>query len=245
MTRDDAPWNRHVRLEWKLDAGRVVPSSPPVPPAAAMEREPDFVALDFETANEHRGSVCAVGLAFARDGRVVDRRSYLVRPPEMRFHSINISIHGIRPEDVEHAPTFDRLWETVEPMLRDRVVLAHNAGFDISVLRHALDAYGMRYPRLSYLCTVQIARRIWPRLPDHKLNTVAGHLGLSLRHHDAEDDAVACADIALHGCRAVGAATLDDLLDHLAMRPGTLSRNGYVRPGRRKPRRDGESRGYQ
>lgn len=241
MSRDDAPWNRHVRLEWNLDAGRVVPSAVPVVAEAPADAEPDFVALDFETANEHRGSVCAVGIARVQDGRVVHRESHLVRPPDMRFNGINISIHGIRPEDVEHAPTFDRLWPTLEPILRDRVVLAHNAGFDISVLRHVLDAYGIRYPRLSYLCTVQIARRVWPRLPDHKLNTVAGHLGLSLRHHDAEDDAVACADIALHASRAVGAPDLEGLLEHLAIRPGTLSRNGYVRPGRRKPARDGDS----
>jgi len=182
--------------------------------------------------------VCAVGIAQARNGRVVGRTSFLVRPPDMRFNSINISIHGIRPQDVEGAPTFDRLWPKLEPMLRDRIVLAHNAGFDISVLRHALDAYGIRYPRLSYLCTVQIARRVWPELPDHKLNTVASHLRLSLNHHDAEDDAVVCADIALHGCRAVGTGDLEGLLEHLAIRPGTLSRNGYVRPGRRKRPRD-------
>ena len=218
-----------ARLEWRLAAGRV--ESVPEP----VHQGQSWIALDFETANEQRASVCAVGIARVAAGRVADRRSWLVRPAEMRFNGINISIHGITADDVRHAPTFDRLWPELEPLLSEGTVIAHNAGFDMSVLRHTLDRYRIPYPPIRYLCTVTLARLTWPQLSNHKLNTVADHLGMSLKHHDAEDDAVACAGVSLHCCRNGDAADVDELAARLGIRHGRLHRNGYTPP--RKVRR--------
>jgi DNA polymerase-3 subunit epsilon len=222
-----------INLEWRLDKGTVVSApvshTPPVDPAPAHPSR-TWIALDFETANEQRASVCAVGVARVQDGQVVERRSWLVRPPEMRFNSINISIHGITAEDVVDAPLFDELWPEIEPILTAGTVIAHNAGFDMSVLRHTLEAYGVPFPPIRYLCTVTLARAAWPTLPNHKLNTVSAHLGLSLNHHDAEEDAVACAGVSLHCCKAYGVTTLDDLADKLGIRHGALHKSGYTPP---------------
>ncbi len=213
-----------ARLEWRLTEGKV--ETVPEPDGSDCS----WTALDFETANEQRASVCAVGIARVRSGQVVDRRSWLVRPTEMRFNGINISIHGITPEEVVDAPTFDRLWPELKPILAEGTVIAHNAGFDMSVLRHTLDLYRIPYPSIRYLCTVTMARLAWPRLVNHKLNTVANHLGMSLKHHDAEDDAVACAGVSLHCCRRYGAGNVDELAQKLGIRHGRLLRNGYTPP---------------
>jgi len=220
-----------VKLEWRLDKGRVVASTrdpaPQVPPAPGSRT---WIALDFETANEQRASVCAVGVARVFDGKVVERRSWLVRPPAMRFNGINISIHGITAEDVVDAPLFDELWSEIKPILTSGTVIAHNAGFDMSVLRHTLEVYGIPFPPIRYLCTVTLARAAWPALPNHKLNTVSAHLGLSLNHHDAEQDAVACAGVSLHCCRQYGVETIDDLAEKLGIRHGALHKSGYTPP---------------
>ncbi|MBD3867388.1 MAG: 3'-5' exonuclease [Acidobacteria bacterium] len=218
-----------ARLEWRLAEGRVESVPESGNPGSS------WVALDFETANEQRDSVCAVGIARVAAGRIVDRRSWLVRPAELRFNGINISIHGITEADVREAPTFDRLWPELKPILSEGTVIAHNAGFDMSVLRHTLDRYRIPYPPIRYLCTVTLSRLSWPRLTNHKLNTVADHLGLSLKHHDAEDDAVACAGVSLHCCRRSNAVDVDELADRLGIRHGRLHRNGYTPP--RKVRR--------
>ncbi|HBX24434.1 MAG TPA: hypothetical protein DEF34_12500 [Desulfotomaculum sp.] len=99
----------------------------------------NYVALDFETANHSRSSICSVGIAVVEDGNVVERGSWLVRPPGLNFHPFFTRIHGIRAEDVMDEPDFKELWASVlKDYLIGKTVLAHNASFDINVLRYTL-----------------------------------------------------------------------------------------------------------
>ncbi|WP_341704849.1 3'-5' exonuclease [Ferrovibrio sp.] len=209
----------------------------PIPPIAATAGS-IAIALDFETASAAPGAVCSAGLAWiGADRRVTHTAHRLVRPHDMRFHPMNVAIHGIRPHDVEFEPEFPGLWDELLPHLEQTpLLLAHNAGFDIGVLRAALKLYGIEPPRLAYLCTVKIARAQWPDLPDHRLPTVAGHLGLELRHHAADSDAAACAGIALAAMAAQEKATLDESLPALGIRPGRLE-TGYHEPCSSSPER--------
>ncbi len=175
------------------------------------------VAIDFETANERRDSACAVGLAWIEDGRVVRRETRLIRPPEMRFSPGNIRIHGILPADVRGAPTIVEAMAAFLPDLSDRLVLAHNARFDMGVLAASLAAHGRPAPALSYLCTVQIARRVFAHPEGCGLAKVAGRLGIRFEHHDAGEDAYACAEIALAAMRETGAADIPDLSRRLGL----------------------------
>jgi DNA polymerase III subunit epsilon len=61
----------------------------------------DFVALDFETANENRDSACALGLVVVENNEIVKKDYWLIRPKELYFNPFNISIHGITPDDVK------------------------------------------------------------------------------------------------------------------------------------------------
>ena len=108
----------------------------------------DFTAIDFETANSSSASACAVGLARVRDGRVVASQGWLIQPPpgHDRFFELNIGIHGIRPEDVTDAKTWTGQLADLSDFIGDDVLVAHNAGFDMAVLRRACEVTGDAWP---------------------------------------------------------------------------------------------------
>lgn len=120
----------------------------------------NFTAIDFETANCARASVCAVGLVRVENGKTVAEYNTLINP-ETYFDWRCVNVHGITPEDVESAPTFPKVWKEIKPFLSDNVV-AHNAPFDMSCLRAALAEF--RPPDASefdYICTLAISRRLF------------------------------------------------------------------------------------
>ena len=159
----------------------------------------DFVAIDFETANYVRSSVCSMGLVFVADGRIVDERYSLIKPYPNYYLAGNTAIHGLSCEDTSEAPTFDEVWEQFEPLVRDLPFVAHNASFDRSCLIAAHKAYDLYYPDYPFFCTLQASRRkLRGLLPNHQLHTVAAYCGFDLEnHHNALADAEACAHIAL------------------------------------------------
>lgn len=185
------------------------------------------IAIDFETANETRASACSVGLAFIEDGKITRVEERLIRPPDMRFASRNIEIHGIRPRDVEDAPEFPEVLDEFIDDFRDATMIAHNAAFDFSVLRASCDQYKMSYPTLSYLCTVKMAQKVWPDLPSHKLNVIADYLKLKFVHHNAVEDAVVCAAASLRMVDDLGLADVREIPQHIGILAGSLYPGGY------------------
>jgi DNA polymerase-3 subunit epsilon len=174
----------------------------------------DFVTIDFETANSFRGSPCAVGLARVRDGVVVETASDLMRPPggHDHFDPWNVRIHGITPDQVTDAPVFADLWPAVLDFIGGDTVVAHNASFDLGVIREACAASGLPWPSLRYACTLVLARKTY-NLLSYSLPFVVEAAGLSLDdHHDAGADALAAAHIMLDMAARSGADTLDGLL---------------------------------
>jgi DNA polymerase-3 subunit epsilon len=169
------------------------------------------VALDFETANQSPDSACAIGLAFVEGDRITRRFHTLIRPPEMRFDWGNIRVHGIRPEDVMDAPSFADVWDEISDVFEGALVLAHNASFDMNVLKRSAARFGLGLPGFRSFCTVSMARRLWPDEPSRKLSALATKFGIGFRHHDAGEDAYACAAIALEGVREAGASDVRDL----------------------------------
>ncbi len=187
----------------------------------------EFVAIDFETANERRSSVCSLGIAVVRDSSIVEQKYWLIRPKQLYFNRFNVGIHGITEKDVEDKPNFYELWPSIKSYLENKIVVAHYASFDISVLRGVLDEYGIPYPDLKYSCTWVISRRTWPALLSHSLDLVAEYLGIDFQHHHALEDALACAGIAVRACEETGVKSLIDLADKLKYLNGRLYPGGY------------------
>lgn len=158
----------------------------------------NFCAIDFETACYQRSSACAVALVKVRDGQLVDQYYTLIKPPYgMEILPNFTSIHGIRMRDVAHSPTFSEAWPLMQAFIGTDYLVAHNSSFDKSVLRYCLAYYDIDFPLPSFSCTVQCARKAWPTLMNHRLDTVSRYLGIDLVHHQALSDSLACAKIYL------------------------------------------------
>ena len=157
----------------------------------------NFAAIDFETANEQRTSVCSVGVVIVRDGEIVDTYYSLIRPEPEYYTYWNTRVHGLTLADTACAPVFPTVWQEIAPRIEGLTLVAHNKAFDESCLKAVFRTYGMDYPDYDFRCTLQASRRAIKGLPDYQLHTVAAWCGYRLeQHHHALADAEACAWIA-------------------------------------------------
>ncbi|MEI3847264.1 MULTISPECIES: 3'-5' exonuclease [unclassified Microbacterium] len=185
----------------------------------------DFTAIDFETANSSNASACAVGLVRVRDGRIVDKAGWLIRPPAGHdvFFELNVRIHGIRPEDVAGAATWGRQLADLAAFAGDDILVAHNAGFDMAVLKRACDATGDECPPYRYACSLQVARKVY-RLDSYRLPFVAAEAGFAdFPHHNATADALACAHVMIDAANRVGAADIEGLAAAVGVRVSQIA----------------------
>jgi len=157
------------------------------------------VAIDFETADAGRDSACSVAVVRVEGEKIVDSFASLVRPP--RTSTMATHIHGISEAAQRAAPPLRAVWPRLAPLLQGvDLIVAHNAAFDRSVLLASWASAGLTPPGLPWGCTVKMARRIWPKggvVVDHTLPTLARLFGITLRHHQADSDAEACARLVL------------------------------------------------
>ncbi|MBD8044320.1 exonuclease [Arthrobacter sp. Sa2BUA2] len=181
----------------------------------------DFTSIDFETANGFRGSPCSVGLSKVRGGRIVEEASWLMRPPEGHdfFDRRNTGIHGIEDWMVAGKPRFGDLFPEIGAFIGQDLLVAHNAAFDLGVIRSALEVSDLPGPAYDYACTVMLSRRTYS-LPSHSLPFVAEAAGVPLEnHHDATADARACAGIMIDVVRRSGATELAEFFHLQKMKP--------------------------
>lgn len=186
----------------------------------------NFVTIDFETANQYPQSACSVGLVrFDGQGNILDTFYSLIKPPRGfdRFNAHNISIHSITPQDVKDSPDFGYLWPEIEYFIGADFLIAHNAPFDMGVLRSLLDCYDICKPDIRYLCSLQISRKIWPNLPSHALTSLSEHFCLDYNAHNALDDAVNCGKVFIKACNG-RLNSLEDLRKFLIVRGIELKR---------------------
>ncbi|NQZ56363.1 MAG: 3'-5' exonuclease [Lentisphaeraceae bacterium] len=167
--------------------------------------------LDFETANAQRNSACALGVTLIDNQQITETNYWLIKPIG-GFDYRNVMVHGLNEDDVYNKPNFAQVWPEIKAYLGDRLLLAHNAAFDMSVLRKTLEAYGLEKPVGKYSCTMRMAKNLWPHHRNHKLDTLCDHFGFELDHHNAASDALACARIGLELCSDQQVSSFADLL---------------------------------
>lgn len=146
-----------------------------------------FTAIDFETAQGKRSSICQIGLVRIENGIIKETMNKLVRPPDNYYFYRNIEIHGIRPEHTSNAPTFAALWHEIKPFIHNQTVVAHNGAFDFSCLSKTLDYYSLQHPEYQKQCTYRIYGK--------DLASLCRKHSITLNHHDALSDAMACAEL--------------------------------------------------
>jgi DNA polymerase-3 subunit epsilon len=184
----------------------------------------DFTAIDFETANSSSASACSVGLVKVRDGRVVDRVGWLIRPPlgHDEFWEWNTRIHGIVAADVVDALLWSEQLPELVAFADGDVLVAHNAGFDMGVIVGACVASLVDIPTFRYACSLQVARKTY-HLDSYRLPVAAMAAGFEdFDHHNALADAEACAAIMMHAAKRHDAADIADLATITGSRLGAI-----------------------
>ena len=155
-----------------------------------------YIAFDVETPNRYNNRMSAIGIAVIEDGQIVDT-FYSLIDPEQPFDWFNSVLTGINEETVFDAPSFPEVWEQIEPIMSSGILVAHNASFDMGVLRKCLESYEIEWkPYANGICTVTMGRSLLPGI-SHKLNDLCDYYGICLNHHQADSDSRACAEILL------------------------------------------------
>ncbi|KOP79871.1 exonuclease domain-containing protein [Cytobacillus solani] len=160
----------------------------------------DFITIDFEIANNHMNSACSLGMVFIQNNKIIDEKYYLIQPPTLELDQEMSKIHGLSFDDLKNAPKFDEVWGEISHYFHNEsLFVAHNAQFDMNVLRNCLKTYSIEVPEFDYVCSIPISTRacsgegIGSSLKDR-----AERFGITLNnHHNALDDARACAELVL------------------------------------------------
>ena len=160
----------------------------------------NFAAIDFETANGKRTSVCSVGVVIVREGKITNKIYRLIRPRPNYYTQWTTAVHGLTYDDTMEADEFPEVWAEIKPLIDGLPLVAHNSPFDEGCLRAVHELWEMTYPNYKFHCTCRASRKVFGKeLPNHQLHTVAARCGYDLtNHHHALADAEACAQIALH-----------------------------------------------
>lgn len=185
----------------------------------------EFIALDFETANAKRSSICAIGIAVVRNRKIIKTDYLLIKPFPNYYASYNTRIHGISYEDTARVKDFKALWPSLKKYFQNKVIVAHNASFEISALRSILDEHHLSYPDLEYHCSLRLSQESL-RLRSYALDKVARHLRLDLDHHQARSDAVACAEVVINFMKRKETHSLKALSKRCGFLPGYLKAAG-------------------
>jgi len=184
----------------------------------------NFTAIDFETANSSSASACSVGLVKVRDGRVVDKVGWLIQPPAGHdaFLEWNTKIHGIRAEDVVGASTWAQQLPDLVAFADGDHLVAHNAGFDLGVIKTSTTVSGLVVPDFQYVCSLQVSRATY-HLDSYRLPVVAMAAGFEdFSHHDALADAEACAAIMIHSAARHEVDSIEQLAHVTRVKVGVI-----------------------
>jgi DNA polymerase-3 subunit epsilon len=164
----------------------------------------EFIALDVETANADRSSICQIGMARFENGCLAEEWSTLVNPEDY-FDPVNVSIHGITEEMVRNAPVFPHLVESIRCLLNAKVAVCHTP-FDRLALHQSCEKYGVPPVECTWLDSARVARRAWPQFArrGYGLNNVCAAIRYAYQAHDALEDAKAAAHVLLAAMNETG-----------------------------------------
>ncbi len=167
-----------------------------------------YVSIDFETASSNPASACSVGLVrMDEEGFVEDRFYSLIAPKQMEFDPRCFAVHHLDPLSIMNAPTIASIWPEMCEFIGNLPLVAHNARFDVSVLRASLESWGIAPIHNDYYCTLSLSRRLWKGRKSYRLTSLAEELGWVYEAHNALADSEICGRLFSRLC---GNALFDD-----------------------------------
>lgn len=163
----------------------------------------NYIFIDFETATAKRSSPCALGICIVRDNKIVERKEWLIQPPNNEYNVINSRIHGITADKTINSPTFPEIWTEIHNILKGNHIIAHNGtSFDFSVLIKTLEYYNLPFSVSDYyfVDTLSIFSHRIPNLKTKKLKEICENYEIdycSKESHNALYDATILAEVCI------------------------------------------------
>lgn len=211
----EAAKKNKIKIVYGIECYLLDDSVPIVYRPNGQSLDEEFVVLDLETTglNAGKDKITEIGAVKIKNGQVIDKFSSFVNP-EVPIPSFIVKLTGITNEMVEDAPTIEPVMLQLLEFINGATIVAHNAPFDLGFLKHFAKAMGenIKHPVVD---TLQLCRKMFPKLDKYRLNVVAKHLGVKLEnHHRAVDDSLATAHIfikCLEILKEKGCATIDNI----------------------------------
>ena len=150
----------------------------------------EVVVFDIETTglSPQTCKITEIGAVRAKGGQILEVYNSLVNPGVPIPEEV-VRLTGITDEMVKNERTIDVVLPEFLAFVGDRMLVAHNANFDISFIRKAAEDLDIPFTN-GYLDTVAMSRYVNPELNKHKLDTLATYFKLGeFNHHRASDDA--------------------------------------------------------
>ncbi len=194
----------------------------------------DFVAIDLETANSNRSSICALGMVKVKNNEIIDTYYKLVNPEDY-FDEFNVMIHGIGEEDVADSPTFENVYNDITTFVEKYDLVAHSTRFDMYAIADCMTKYNLPIWTNNYFCSQRISQELRKGLVSYRLNDLVFQFGLnSFEHHNALEDAKACANIITYFVQNNELESIEVFCKNHDFKIGKLKKNGFVKRHRSK-----------
>ena len=188
-----------------------------------------FNAIDVETANASRASICQIGVVHVVDGQVSDTWATLVDPEEP-FDFRNVRIHGISEDEVQKSPTMPQVREELRRRLRGSYLVSHTV-FDRVAFERAMSKYRLEQLQVTWLDSAAIAKSAWPGNGHWNLKALAARLGITFQHHDALEDARVVSEIILQASEETGRNMEDWVHARSSRAPRRERKSGSIKRG--------------
>lgn len=170
----------------------------------------DLETTGFSAVTE---KITEIGIMKLRDGKVIDQFSCFVNP-QKPIPSRVVEITNITDDMVKNAETIDQVFPRMLDFMKDSVLVAHNASFDIGFLKQNAKVLGYDFD-FTYLDTLSLAQELFPEFKTYKLGRIAKNLNIKVevahRALDDVDTTVKIFNIMIDKLKERGAKTLEDI----------------------------------
>lgn len=181
--------NPNMKIIYGVEAYLVPDGSPVVVNDKGQNINTTYCVLDLETTglSAKTEKITEIGIMKIQNGEVVDEFCEFVNPEKPIPKRVQ-EVTNITDEMVANSPTIDVLFPKVLDFIKDSVLVAHNASFDIGFLKNVAKNLGYKFD-YTYVDTLPLARKLYPELKKHKLGKIAEHLKIKVEvAHRALDD---------------------------------------------------------
>ncbi|WP_312698375.1 exonuclease domain-containing protein [Sphingobacterium mizutaii] len=157
-------------------------------------QDKEYTAIDFETANKSPLSAISLGIAHFKGNSLVSVHEFNFSP----IHDENLEsndyeftkVHGLTRENISHLKPISEQWDEIEKHLNKRHLVAHNAEFDLEVLKETLTSIGKELKGVTFSCTYKLAKRFMRYESSYKLENLCLNNRIPYWNHQAGFDAV-------------------------------------------------------